>query len=219
MTIASTVPAPFVVPPYPYDRLDKFKPLADAHPGGCVDLSIGTPIDPPPASVVAALGGSNAERGYPASIGSLEFREAVVAWMDRRLGVTVAASGVGACVGTKEFVATLPQYLRLRSPNRDTILYPAISYPTYEMGATLAGCRAVAVPSDEHWRIDLSAISASDADRALCLWVNTPGNPAGGLDDLAAAAAWGRHHGVAVFSDECYVEFRLAVSAGTLALR
>ena len=133
------MPAPFVVPPYPYDRLDKFKPLADAHPGGCVDLSIGTPIDPPPASVVAALGGSNAERGYPASIGSLEFREAVVAWMDRRLGVTVAASGVGACVGTKEFVATLPQYLRLRSPDRDTILYPAISYPTYEMGATLAG--------------------------------------------------------------------------------
>ena len=39
------------------------------------------------------------------------------------------------------------------------------------------------------------------------LWVNTPGNPAGGLDDLEAVAAWGRHREVPVFSDECYVEF------------
>jgi aspartate/methionine/tyrosine aminotransferase len=37
--------------------------------------------------------------------------------------------------------------------------------------------------------------------------MNTPGNPAGGLDDLAAAAEWGRAHGVPVLSDECYVEF------------
>jgi aspartate/methionine/tyrosine aminotransferase len=63
------------------------------------------------------------------------------------------------------------------------------------------------VPVDEQWRIDLSAISAADAARALMLWVNTPGNPAGGLDDLAAAAAWGREHEVTVFSDECYAEF------------
>jgi aspartate/methionine/tyrosine aminotransferase len=39
------------------------------------------------------------------------------------------------------------------------------------------------------------------------LWVNTPGNPAGGLDDLAAAAAWGASFGVPVFSDECYAEY------------
>ena len=54
------------------------------------------------------------------------------------------------------------------------------------------------MPVDEHWRLDLSAIDAADAARALCLWVNTPGNPAGGLDDLGAAAAWGRAHGVPV---------------------
>jgi len=39
------------------------------------------------------------------------------------------------------------------------------------------------------------------------LWVNSPGNPTGQLDDLEAAAAWGRKHAVPVFSDECYVEF------------
>jgi len=65
----------------------------------------------------------------------------------------------------------------------------------------------VPVPVDEGWRIRLDAIDPADAERALCLWVNTPGNPAGGLDDLGAAAAWGRERGVPVFSDECYAEF------------
>lgn len=180
---------------------------ADAHEGGTVDLSVGTPVDPPPRAVIDALGSSNAERGYPPSIGTLALREAAAAWMQRRLGVDVAPSAVGACVGTKEFVGTLPQYLRLRAPERDTVLYPSVAYPTYEMGAILAGCRPVAVPVDDAWRLDLSAISDDDADRALCLWVNSPGNPAGQLDDLGAAAAWGRAHGVPVFSDECYVEF------------
>ena len=39
------------------------------------------------------------------------------------------------------------------------------------------------------------------------MWVNSPGNPAGGLDDLAAVAAWGMAHDVPVLSDECYAEF------------
>lgn len=197
----------FVPPPYPYDRLDELKAIAAAHDGGLVDLSVGTPCDPPPDDVVAALGASGAERGYPPSIGTAAYRAAVSAWLERRLGATVDPSAVGACIGTKELVAGMPHWLRLRDPSRDTVLYPAISYPTYEMGAILAGCRAVPVAVDGEWRIDLASISDDDAARALCLWVNTPGNPAGGLDDLAAAAAWGRRHGVPVLSDECYAEF------------
>jgi succinyldiaminopimelate transaminase len=197
----------FQPPPYPYDRLDELSALADKLDGGCVDMSIGTPIDPPPDAIIEALARSGAERGYPPSIGSAAYREAAAAWLERRFHVAVEPAAIAACIGTKELVAGLPQWLRLRTPERDTVLYPAISYPTYAMGATLAGCRAVAVPVDEAWRIDLSAIDPRDAERALCLWVNTPGNPAGGLDDLGAAAAWGREHGVLVASDECYIEF------------
>jgi succinyldiaminopimelate transaminase len=197
----------FVPPPYPYDRLDRLVPIASALPGGEVDLSVGTPCDPPPATVLEALATSNSERGYPPSIGTPELRRAATDWMQRRFGVEVGLDSIGACVGTKEFVATLPQWLHLRMPERDTVLYPAISYPTYEMGAILAGCRAVPVPVDESWRLDLSAIAPDDAARALCLWVNSPGNPTGALEELAAAAAWGRAHGVTVFSDECYAEF------------
>lgn len=200
-------PGPFVPPPYPYDRLDQVTALAAAQVGGAVDLSVGTPGDPPADAVVRALSSSGSERGYPPSVGLPAYREAAAVWFERRLGVGVDPSSIGACVGTKEFVAGLPHWLRLRDPSRDTVLYPAVSYPSYAMGARLAGCRAVAVPVDDRWRLDLSAVDPTEAARALCLWSNTPGNPAGGLDDLDAVAAWGRSAGVPVFSDECYVEF------------
>jgi aspartate/methionine/tyrosine aminotransferase len=203
-------PGGFVPPAYPYDRLVPAERKADALEGGVVDLSIGTPTDPPAPAVLDALAHADERggvRGYPASIGSAALRNAIRAWTESRLGVELPGEAVAACVGTKEFVATLPQWLKLRTPSKDTVLYPAISYPTYEMGAILAGLRAVAVPVDDEWRLDLSAISDDDASRALALWINAPGNPAGNLDDLEAAAAWGRAHGVPVFSDECYVEF------------
>ncbi len=197
----------FVPPPYPYDRLADIVAVAAAHDGGAVDLSIGTPGDPPAPAVLDALASSGTERGYPPSIGTEALRAAVAEWFDRRFGVGVDPSDVGAAIGTKELVAGLPHWLRLRDPSRDTVLYPEVSYPSYAMGATLAGCRAVPVPMDDRWRLDLSRVDPADAARALCLWANTPGNPAGGLDDLAAVAEWGRRHRVPVFSDECYVEF------------
>jgi succinyldiaminopimelate transaminase len=193
-------PRGFEPPPYPYDRLDDLREAADLLPGGVVDLSIGTPYDPPPAAVVAALGSSGAERGYPPSVGTPAFREAAAGWLERRFNVSLGPGDLAACVGTKELVAGVPHWLRLRSPGRDTVLYPQISYPSYAMGATLAGCRAVPYAS-------LGDVDPDDAARALCVWVNSPANPTGTVDDLTAAAAWGRSHGVPVLSDECYIEF------------
>ena len=193
-------PAGFSPPPYPYDRLEPAKAAASVHDGGLVDLSIGTPNDPPPDAVVAALASSGTERGYPPSIGSKRFREAAAGWMGRRFGVDVGMDNVAACVGTKELVANVVGWLRLRTPERDTVLCPSVAYPTYEMGAILAGCRPLAVD-------DLAMVSDDDAGRALCVWINSPGNPTGALADLGAAAVWGRAHGVPVLSDECYAEF------------
>ncbi len=200
----------FRLPPYPYDRLTGLAKLAEAHEGGMVDCSIGTPCDPPLHAVVDALASSGTERGYPASAGSTQLREAAAAWLTRRFELAdLSVSSVAACVGTKELVASVPHVLRLREPERDTVLYPAVSYPTYAMGAELAGCRAVPVPPCPGRRggLDLDAIDPADAERALVLWSNSPSNPTGGLGDLGAEAAWGRAHGVPVFSDECYAEF------------
>jgi succinyldiaminopimelate transaminase len=206
----STDHVAFQLPPYPYDRVAALGKLAEALPGGVVDCSIGTPCDAPPPGVIEALSSSGSERGYPASAGSPALIGAAAAWLERRFGLpAVPAGSVAACVGTKELVASVPHILRLRQPERDTVLYPAVSYPTYAMGAALAGCRAVPVPPrpGRPGGLDLSAIAESDADRALVLWSNSPSNPTGGLGDLAAEAAWGRARGVPVFSDECYAEF------------
>ena len=211
----------FVPPRYPYDRLNDLREVAGQRFGEVLDCSIGTPIDPPPEMVVEALASSNTERGYPPSVGTPAYRDAAAGWLQRELGVVVDPNTeIAACIGTKEFVVSTPHYLRLRDPSRDTVLYPAVSYPSYAMGAVLAGCRAVPVPVDDQWRMDLSKVDPGDAARALCLWTNAPGNPAGGLDDLTAAAGWGRANDVLVISDECYLEFtwegppRTILSAG-----
>jgi succinyldiaminopimelate transaminase len=201
----------FVPPPYPQDRLSALKDTADALPGGVVDASVGTPVDAMPEVAVRAMEVAiRASTGYPPSIGSVSYREAAAAWIERRFGVTVTPTAVTACIGTKELVASLPHHLALRNPARDTVLYPAIAYPTYAMGATLAGLRAVPVPVDTRWHLDLDRVDPDDAARALVLWLNDPSNPTGACasrDEIIANVAWARDRDIVVASDECYAEF------------
>ena len=68
-----------------------------------------------------ALSTGGTARGYPPSIGTPGFRGAAADWIGRRLGAAVDAdTELAACVGGK-FVASTPQYLRLRDPSRDTV--------------------------------------------------------------------------------------------------
>ncbi|HUC37103.1 MAG TPA: aminotransferase class I/II-fold pyridoxal phosphate-dependent enzyme [Acidimicrobiales bacterium] len=209
-------PGGFVPPPYPYARLRRLAAVAASHEGGVVDLSVGTPCDPPPASVVDALSSSGTERGYPSSVGSEAFREAARRWIGRRFGVNVEAEDIGACVGTKELVASTAWYLRLRRPGRDTVIAPSVAYPTYAMGARLAGCEVFEVPEARGGGVDLRSVPDQVAGRAVLVWLNSPSNPTGSLTDLAAAAHWGRAHDVPVFSDECYCEFTWHAARSTI---
>ena len=201
----------FRLPPYPYDRLDGLAKLAAAHPEGMVDCSIGTPYDPPLPAVVEALATSGTERGYPASAGSPQLRHAAgrVAGPALRPGRPRRTRRSPPASAPRSSSPRCPTCCGLRRPGRDTVLYPAVSYPTYAMGAELAGCRAVAVPAapGRSGGLDLEAIDPEDAGRALVLWSNSPSNPTGGLGDLGAEAAWGRERAIPVFSDECYAEF------------
>lgn len=217
-------PGGFRPPPYPYDRLAELQAVAEAT-GEPLDLSVGSPCDPLPDVVGKALTASlDTAVGYPASVGFLQLRQAASSWMARRLGVEIPPEQVLACVGSKEFVAGLPRLLALRDPSRDTVLYPSISYPTYAMGAELAGLRAVPVDVDDAWHPDLATVSDDDASRAVLLWLNEPGNPTGSVAGerwFAEVVEWARRRGVIVVSDECYVEFSFdeprasALSAGS----
>jgi succinyldiaminopimelate transaminase len=169
-----------------------------------VDLSIGTPVDDTPAVLTGALAAAGNAPGYPTALGTAALREAAAAWLRRRLGVELA-DPLGAepslvpTVGSKELVALLPTLLGLRS---GTVIVPEVAYPTYEVGAVLAGLavhRTDVPPAD--------AVSASQSPVVL-VWLNSPGNPHGRVlsdDRLREWVVWGRAHGVPVVADECYV--------------
>ena len=201
------VPGGFKPPPYPYARLSKLLTVASRHEGGVVDLSVGTPCDPPPPQVTHALCASKSLSGYPSSVGSEALRGAAADWMRRRFGVETDPQHIAACVGTKEMVASTAWYMRLRDPARDVVIGPAVAYPTYAMGAQLAGCSYVPVPTTESGAMDLSVLPDELTARTLLVWANSPSNPTGSLCDLDAVASWAQAKDVPVFSDECYVEF------------
>ncbi|MGH3833217.1 MAG: succinyldiaminopimelate transaminase, partial [Pseudonocardiaceae bacterium] len=188
--------ARLVLPDFPWDSLAGAARRASAHPGGVVDLSVGTPVDPVPEVLRDALQSVSALPGYPAAHGTPELRQAVVAALERRHGVTgVPAEAVLPTVGSKELVAWLPTLLGL-GPG-DVVALPDLAYPTYEVGARLAGATAVRLADDE---------PAAPGTRLR--WLNSPRNPTGEVataEMLASAVRQAREIGAVVASDECYL--------------
>ncbi len=190
------------LPDFPWDSLAAYKQIASRHPGGIVDLSVGTPVDPTPLVVQEALAAASDAPGYPQTWGTPTLREAVAAWFARRRGVPdVDPDGVLPTIGSKELVAWLPTLLGLGSG--DVVGIPAVAYPTYDVGARLAGARPVVVDGFAAYG------PQTTATRPRLLWVNSPSNPTGqvlGVAHLAKVVAWARQNGVVVASDECYAE-------------
>ena len=189
------------LPEFPWDRLAPYARKADAHPDGRVDLSVGTPVDPTPETVRRALGAAADSPGYPTAHGTARLRTAAAGWMRRALGVTVDPAAILPAIGSKELVAGLPQLLGLGAGDR--VLYPTPAYPTYQIGALLAG--ADPVPVADELMLDPGRIDSAGAG---LLWLNSPGNPHGRVltaPVLRDLVAWARESGVVVVSDECYI--------------
>lgn len=186
------------LPDFPWDTLLAARRRAEAHPDGLVDLSIGTPVDPTPQIALDELAVSANSPGYPQTAGTPQLRAAIAAYLRDRWEVVVDADATLPVIGTKELVAWLPTLLGLGSS--DTVVYPAAAYPTYAVGARVAGCQTV---------------SASDPDQLADLhpaliWINSPSNPTGqilSVEGLRRWVDWARDRGAVLASDECYGEF------------
>ncbi|MBP2707666.1 succinyldiaminopimelate transaminase [Microbispora sp. RL4-1S] len=185
------------LPDFPWDRLTPYQDVARSHSGGIVDLSVGTPVDSVPQVVREALAGAADSPGYPQTYGTAELRAAAAGWLRRRHGVTVDPADVLPTIGSKELVAWLPTLLGAGPGDR--VVFPELAYPTYDVGARIAGAEPYA--SD--------GLLALGPERVPLVWVNSPSNPTGRVlpaEHLRKVVAWARERGAVVASDECYIE-------------
>jgi succinyldiaminopimelate transaminase len=186
------------LPDFPWDHLTAYAETARRHADGIVDLSVGTPVDPTPGVVQAALQGASDAPGYPLTVGRADTRQACLDWLGRRCGVTgLGLDAVLPTIGSKELVGSLPTHLGLGAG--DLVVIPELAYPTYEVGATLAGARTMAT----------DALTAVGPERVALVWVNSPSNPTGRVlpaEHLRKVVDWCRERGALLVSDECYLE-------------
>ncbi len=184
------------LPDFPWDRIAQAGEIARAHADGIVDLSIGTPVDDTPELIQEALRVHANAPGYPTALGLPELRQAWVSWGRRILNADVTIDHVAPLIGSKELVAWLPIVLGLGKD--DVLAVPELAYPTYAVGALMAGAQFVTYSSAD-----------SIPKNASMIWVNSPSNPTGyvmSVDELRSVVARGRELNVPVVSDECYVE-------------
>ncbi|MBA4084367.1 MAG: succinyldiaminopimelate transaminase [Kytococcus sp.] len=197
------------LPDFPWDSLAPAKERARAFSSddpaqgdGIVDLSVGTPVDPTPQVVQQALRDAADAPGYPQTWGTPDLREGIAAWFERRRGAPdVDPDGVLPTVGSKELVAWLPTLLGLGQG--DVVGFPRVAYPTYDVGARIAGATPFAADATTAFG------PTTPATAPRLLWLNSPSNPTGqvlGVEHLAKVVAWARERGVVVASDECYAE-------------
>lgn len=182
------------LPDFPWDTLAPLAEVARSHPEGVVDLSVGTPVDPTPAVIQRALAGAADAPGYPTTAGLPELSDACRGWLIRRAN-SISDVGILPTIGSKEMVAWLPTGLGLGS--EDVVVIPEVAYPTYHVGAVVAGAKVVATDEVE------------DVAAASLIWLNTPSNPTGAVmhvDRMAQIINWARSRGIPVVSDECYFE-------------
>lgn len=194
------IPGEVSLPAFPWDALVPHRERAQAHPDGAVDLSVGTPVDPTPAVVQRALAAAADAPGYPTTAGTARVRAAAAGWLARRFGVSTIDpdTAVMPSIGSKELIAWLPSLLGLGQG--DVVVYPRLAYPTYDIGARLAG----ATPEAADATISLGP------RRPSLIWVNSPANPHGRVlpaEHLAKMVSWAREHEAVLVADECYLEF------------
>ena len=192
------------LPDFPWDSLEPYRAEARKHPGGVIDLSVGSPVDPTPEVVASALAHATDAPSYPLSAGSETLRADMAFWWEHQRGTgPLGLDQVFPSIGSKEMVGLLPTLLGVTAA--DVVVVPRIAYPTYAIGAAVVGATVVREDDPSRW-----------PEGATLIWINSPSNPTGevrDLDYLRAAASRARDIGAVLASDECYAQLVWDVSS------
>jgi len=202
--------------PYPFERLRALVSTVVPDPKKSpINLSIGEPRHPTPRLVLDALAGG-ATTGlahYPTTLGAIELREAIAAWLRARhhLSSLDPATQVLPVLGSREALFAFAQTVIDAGRPRATVVVPNPFYQIYEGAALLAGAETYSVNADAQsgfahpWRAVPDAVWA----RTQLLYVCSPDNPTGrvlDLDGWRTLFEQSDRRGFAIASDECYSE-------------
>ncbi|SDJ31383.1 Aspartate/methionine/tyrosine aminotransferase [Frankineae bacterium MT45] len=182
------------------------------------DLSVGQPLTPAPAPVLAAAHRAlHADRiGYTPALGLPALREAVAAHYRRRYGVEVAPGQVAITTGSSG--GFLLAFLAAFDAG-DTVAVARPGYPAYRNLLYSLGCQVVELPcpAEAGFQPTIAQLAALDpVPDGLVL--ASPANPTGtmiGADQLREIAEWCERSGVRLISDEIYHGITYAEAATT----
>ncbi|HAH10809.1 MAG TPA: aspartate aminotransferase [Alphaproteobacteria bacterium] len=204
------------LPQSPFTRLAQL--LGDTKLGQSpIQMALGEPQHPQPDFVVRVLSEHAEGFGrYPPIQGPEVLRQAIARWLDRRYGLSGAATA-GAHIlplsGTREGLFLAPQILGKRSgqTERPSILIPNPFYQCYSAAAFAAGYEPVYVNATRETGFlpEIDALPEALLVRTAAIYLCSPSNPEGAAAD---EAYWRRlfaladSHDFVVLADECYAE-------------
>lgn len=201
------------IPPYLFGEIAALKRKAVAEGRDLVDLGIGDPDQPTPASIIEALAKAahdpETHRYDETNAGWTPFLEAVGTWFQKRFGVAIdPATEAMLLIGSKEGLSHLAW--AFIDPG-DISLVPDPAYTVYKVNTLMAGGEVYSMPllAENDFLPDLTAIPSDIAKRAKLLWLNYPNNPTGAsapLSFYADAVAFAKENNILLVNDAAYSE-------------
>lgn len=175
------------LPPYVFAQAGRRIQELASQGKDIIRLDIGSPDLPPSDFVIDATVHSLRDpkkHGYGGYYGTPQLRRAMAAYYEHRFGVRLNPDKeIAPLIGSKEGIANVA--LAFVDPGLP-VLVPDPGYPTYRLGAMLAGGVPVSMPlvAEKEYLPDLDAIPQDVARSAQIMWLNYPNNPTGAVASL-----------------------------------
>ena len=170
------------LPPYVFAKVEKLVAAQRAKGVDVISLGIGSPDLAPPKFIVDALYASALRpdtHGYAGYYGTPDLRAAITSYYQNRFGVALdPETEVRPLIGSKEGLANMALAF---VDAGDLALASDPGYPTYRMGALMAGGGYYSMPLKEEndYLVDFEEIPADVASKSTIMWLNYPNNPTG----------------------------------------
>ncbi|MEI6228382.1 MAG: succinyldiaminopimelate transaminase, partial [Methylophilaceae bacterium] len=201
--------------PYPFQRLrDLFKGTTPNPTYQAINLSIGEPKHPTPQLIKDALVNNLAGlASYPTTIGSIELRAAISAWISRRYNIPALnpESEILPVTGSREALFAFAQAVIDRTKPNPVVICPNPFYQIYEGATFLAGATPYflnTLPENQH-AMDFNSVPKDVLASTQLVYVCSPGNPSGKVMSLAqwqTIFELSDQYGFVIAADECYSE-------------